>query len=129
VEILVSTEDAVKPSFFPYAITLVLALLSILLIYNSPRTSRVATRVEDKQVTWVTIGCIILFFAFFYGILVIGMVPMGILSLFALMKIFGFRKTHWALLFSVIFVLLIFLFFEKIAQVTIPRGVLFEGWY
>jgi hypothetical protein len=45
------------------------------------------------------------------------------------MKTFGFRKWYWALLFSILFVLVIFFFFEKIAQVTIPRGIFLEDMY
>jgi len=129
VETMEGSQGSVKASFFPYAITFLLAFLSILLLYYSPQTSHNSTRADDKRVTLITIGCIAILFGFFYGIRIIGMVPMSILSLFVLMRIYGFQKWYWALPFSIAFVLLVFLFFEKIAQVTIPRGVLFEGWF
>ncbi len=129
VETMEGSQDSVKASFFPYSITFVLALLSMLLVYYSPQTSHHATRAGDKRVTIVTITCIAILFIFYYGIRMIGMVPMSILSLFVLMRIYGFQKWYWALPFSVAFVLLIFFFFEKIAQVSIPRGILFEGLF
>jgi branched-subunit amino acid transport protein AzlD len=129
VEISESWGQTVKADFFPYAITFLLAGLSLLLIFQSNRTGRFATRVEDKKVSSVTVICILILFAFYFGIMLIGMVPMGILSLFALMKTFGFRRWHWALLLSITFVLGIFFFFEEIAQVAIPRGILLEDWY
>ncbi len=129
VETMEGSQDSVKASFFPYGITFVLALLSMLLVYYSPQTSHHATRAGDKRVTLVTVACIAILFIFYYGIRIIGMVPMSILSLFVLMRIYGFQKWYWALPFSVAFVLLIFFFFEKIAQVSIPRGILFEGLF
>jgi hypothetical protein len=126
VETMEGPQDAVKANFFPYSVTFLLAFLSILLLYHSPQTSRHSTRADDKRVTMVTIACIAILFAFYYGIRIIGMVPMSILSLFVLMRLYGFQKWYWALPFSVAFVFLIFLFFEKIAQVTVPRGILFE---
>jgi cytochrome c biogenesis factor len=129
VETMEGPQVSVKANFFPYSVTFLLAFLSILLLYYCPQTSHHSTRADDKRVTFITIGCIAILFVTFYGIRIIGMVPMSILSLFVLMRIFGFQKWYWALPFSIAFVLLIFLFFEKIAQVTIPRGVLFEGWF
>ena len=123
-------QRGLTPSFFPYCITIALGFLSILLIYKGSSTSQAeATRAEDKRVTQFTILCILLFLGYYMGIKVIGMIPVSILILFALIHLFGFR--HWLLsiLISVVFVVLLFLFFEKIAQVSIPRGFLFEGFY
>ena len=133
----ITGQRGLTPSFFPYCITIVIRLptailgsLSILLIYKGSSTSQAeATRAEDKRVTQFTILCILLFLGYYMGIKVIGMIPVSILILFALIHLFGFR--HWLLsiLISVVFVVLLFLFFEKIAQVSIPRGFLFEGFY
>jgi len=119
----------VGPSFFPYAMCLTLLFLSILLIHISPETSQYITRAEDKVVSRIVIALIIILFATYYVIPLIGMVPAGILVMFVLMQIFGFPKWYLSLGFASVFVILLFLFLEKLAQVRIPRGMLFEGLY
>lgn len=119
----------VGPSFFPYAMCLTLLFLSILLIHISPETSQYITRAEDKVVSRIVIVLIIILFATYYIIPLIGMVPAGILAMFVLMQIFGFPKWYLSLGFSSLFVILLFLFLEKLAQVRIPRGILFDGLY
>lgn len=126
----VTGQRGLTPRFFPYCITITLAFLSILLVYNSRRTSQgEATRAEDKRVTPFTILCVFLFLAYYIGIKVLGMVPASILILFTLIHLFGFRHWFLMILFSIVFGILLFLFFEKMAQIPIPRGLLFEGWY
>jgi len=119
----------VGPSFFPYAMCLTLLFLSILLIHISPETSQYITRAEDKVISRIVIVLIIILVATYYIIPLIGMVPAGILVMFVLMQIFGFPKWYLSLGFSSVFVILLFLFLEKLAQVRIPRGILFDGWY
>jgi len=119
----------VGPSFFPYAMCLTLLFLSILLIHISPETSQYITRAEDKVVSRIVIVLIIILFATYSIIPLTGMVPAGILAMFVLMQIFGFPKWYLSLGFSLVFVILLFLFLEKLAQVRIPRGILFDGLY
>ena len=68
-------------------------------------------------------------FVLYFGIQWIGMVPTGILMVYFLILVFGYKRWFRALIFSIFFVVLLFLFFEKIAQVSIPRGILFDGLY
>lgn len=119
----------VRPSTFPNLITYVLVLLAILLMYNSPRTIRDTTRIEDKRFSWFMILCLSILFAYYLGVLVIGMLPASIVVLFVLMRIYGFRNWFLSILFALVLPFLLFVFFEKLAQVPIPRGILFEGWY
>ena len=119
----------VKPSTFPNLIIYVLALLAILLIYNSPLTSKDTTRVEDKRFSWSIILCLAILFAYYVGVRVIGMLPASIVVLFVLMRIYGFRSWFLSILFAMVLPFLLFVFSEKLAQVPIPRGILFEGWY
>ncbi len=119
----------VGPSFFPYAMCLTLLFLSILLIHISPKTSQYITRAEDKAVSRIVIVLIIILFATYYIIPLIGMVPAGILVMFVLMQIFGFPKWYLSLGFASVFVILLFLFLEKLAHVRIPRGMLFDGLF
>jgi hypothetical protein len=76
--------------------------------------------------TFIFVG---LLFAFYTGIVLFGMLPVSVVTVLVLMRIFGYRKWFRALLFSLLFVALLFLFFEKIAQVSIPRGIFFEDLY
>jgi putative tricarboxylic transport membrane protein len=120
---------AVKPSFFPYGITLALLVLSLLLVYNSPKTALDVSRIEDKRITRMTFVFVGLLFACYLAIVLFGMLPASVMTVLVLMRIFGYTKWFRALIFSLIFVALLFLFFEKIAQVSIPRGIFFEDLY
>ena len=117
------------PTVFPYCIAFALALIGAILAYNSPRTSKDITRAEDKGFSLSIISCIFLLFGYYLAVLVIGMLPASMVVLFALIKMFGFRRWFLSLLFAIVFAFILFLFFERIAQVPIPRGILFKGWY
>ena len=129
VEIQHAKGMAVKPNFFPYAVAFLLAFLSIILFFNSHITSRYVTRGEDKKITKVTFLFMALLFGCYLEIFLIGMVPAGILTVFILVRLFGYKRWLWNLVFSILFVIILYLFFEKIAQVSVPRGILFEDWY
>lgn len=129
VEVQHASGMSVKPNFFPYAVTFLLACLSIILLINSAGSSQDVTRGEDKKITGSTLLFILLLFCCYLEILIIGMVPAGILTVFIFVRIFGYRRWVWSLIFSIVFVIILFLFFEKIAHVSVPRGILFEGWY
>ena len=118
----------VRPSTFPNLISYVLVLLSVFLIYNSPKTSKDATRIEDKRFSWFMVLCIVLLFAYYVGVRIIGMLPASIVILFVLIRIYGFRSWFLSILIALIMPILLFVFFEKLAQVPIPRGILFESW-
>lgn len=129
VEVQFAHGMAVKPTFFPYFMSSSILFLSGLLIWKSNKTSQDATRSEDKKVSKATIVFIALLFAGYLGIFAVGMLPMGVMMVFVLVRAFGYRNWVRALVFSVVFAVLLFFFFEKIAQVSIPRGFLFEDWY
>jgi hypothetical protein len=120
------TGSIFNPRFFPYSITFVLAFLSILLLYNSHKPAKDIGRPKYKRMDWITIVCITLLFAYYFGIRVIGMAPASFLAMLVMMRLFGFKKWGQALIFTIVLVILIFIFFERIAQVSIPRGILFE---
>lgn len=129
VEIMDSAGSGIKGDFFPKFIAIILLILGIALAVNSHKTSQNISRVDDKRVNWGTIGLAALLFCFYFGIEFIGMAPMGVLIVFVLMRIYGFKNWIWGAVFSILFVLFLFFFFEKLAQVDIPRGMLFEGLY
>ena len=119
----------VRPTTFPNLITYMLALLAVLLMYNSPRSSKDTTRIEDKQFSWFMILCLSILFVYYLGVCIIGMLPASIIVLFALMRLYGFKNWFLSILLSLVLPFFLFIFFEKLAQVSIPRGILFEGWY
>lgn len=119
----------VRPNTFPNLIAYVLALLAILLMYNSHRSSKDATRIEEKRFSWFMILCLSILFVYYLGVRVIGMLPASIIVLFVLMRVYGFKSWFLSILLSLVLPFFLFIFFEKLAQVYIPRGILFEGWY
>lgn len=119
----------VRPGTFPNLIGYVLILLSVILIYESPRTSLMVSRGEDKQFSWIIIICIGSIFTYFFISLLIGILPASMVITFFMMRIYGYKKLWVRIVLSFILPTLLFVFFEKIAQVQIPRGIWFEGWY
>lgn len=123
-------KHGLSPQFFPYLIAGTLGLLGLILLIRTlmpgPREKMRAERQRPSAVTFV---CIIIFFAYYLGVIFIGLVPSSFLALVALMRLFGSQSWTKVLIFSASLVLLLFLFFEKVAQVPAPRGVFFDGWY
>jgi hypothetical protein len=119
-----------SPRFFPYLIAGTLALLGLILLVTTLRPGvREKMRAEGERPSSITFICIIIFFAYYFAVIFIGLVPASFLALMALMRLSGFRSWVKVLVFSASLVLVLFLFFEKVAQVPAPRGVFFNGWY
>jgi putative tricarboxylic transport membrane protein len=126
---LVQSHLKLRPNTFPNLIAYVLAFLAILLIYNSPRSSKDGTRIEDKRFSWFIIFCLIILFAYYLGVQVIGMLPASIVIMFVLMRLYGLKSWVLSIIIAVILPCILFFFFEKVAQVPIPRGIFFEDLY
>lgn len=120
---------AVKPNFFPYSIAAILVLLSIALIIKGGKTVSDSQGSEEGEISPAVIIVVGLLFCTYFGIKLLGMVPAGIISVAVLIRLFNYRNWPRTILFSVVFVILLFIFFEKVAQVSIPRGWLFEDLY
>lgn len=119
----------IKPDFFPYAIALSLTLLSLLLVFFGYKTSRDSNRSDDKRITKSTFICVTLLGVALSAIRWVGMAPVGWVAMYILMNLFGFKNKKTALLISLGFTVVLFLFFDKVASVSIPRGTLFEDLY
>jgi phosphatidylglycerophosphatase A len=63
------------------------------------------------------------------GVQVIGMLPASIVIMFVLMRLYGLKSWVLSIIIAVILPFLLFFFFEKVAQVPIPRGIFFEDLY
>jgi len=70
----------------------------------------------------------VLLFAFYAGVHLFGMLPTSMAILLILMRLYGFRNRFLSILIALIFPCLLYIFFEKLAQVPIPRGLFFENW-
>lgn len=119
----------IKPDFFPYAITLLLTLLSLLLVFFGYKTSRDSSRSDDKRITKSTVICVTILGVALSAIKWVGMAPMSLVTMYVLMNLFGFKNKKIAVLISLGFTVVLFLFFDKVATVSIPRGTLFENLY
>lgn len=120
---------AVKPTFFPYGITAILVVLSLALIIKGAKAPSSVERAEDKKLSPAVLIVILVMLGTFFSLKYLGMVPSGILAVILLIRLFNYRNWPRTIIFAVVFVVLLFLFFEKIAQVDIPRGILFEDLY
>ena len=121
--------QSLTPRTFPYYISAALGFLSMLLIIYSPKTGAQITRAEDKRLTWAIWLAVAVFFLLYLGIIFLGMAPACFVVLLGLMRLYGFKRRGLGILFAFLFVLALFFFFEKVAQVQIPRGLLFEDLY
>lgn len=120
-------DDGLSPRFFPYLVTIIIGLLSTVLIIRNIRLNSFekSDRRLDRS-TWVCIGLLI---AYQQSIVYIGLSPASFLALAGLMFLYGFRNWLVILPFSGVVVIGLSLFFELVALVPLPRGILFEGIY
>ncbi|MBW2118160.1 MAG: hypothetical protein JRH09_09625, partial [Deltaproteobacteria bacterium] len=76
-----------------------------------------------------TIICMAILFAYFFAIPLVGMVPASFIGVIVFRWVFGAKKWLLSVVFAIILVIFLFFFFEKMANVDIPRGALFDDWY
>ncbi|WP_338603380.1 tripartite tricarboxylate transporter TctB family protein [Desulfoferula mesophila] len=119
----------VRPGTLPDLIGYLLVFLSLLLIYQSPRTSILVSRSEDKRFSWTIVVFIASIFLFYFVSLLVGLLPSSMVIMFVLMRIYGYKKTWINVVIAVVLPIVLFVFFEKVAQVQIPRGIWFEDLY
>ena len=119
-----------SPAFYPKILTILLGFLGIVLAVQSLRSSYMKEE-RSEQVIGITafsryISVIALSALYVYFIDLAGWLSTTIVILFVLMRLYGSKR--WFLIFtlSIIVPLILFLFFEKIALVRLPRGFLFE---
>ncbi len=119
----------VRPGTFPDLIGYLLIVLSLVLIYQSPRTSILVSRGEDKRFSWTIVVFIAAIFIFYFATVLVGILPSSMVIMFVLMRIYGYKKTWANVAIAVVLPIVLFVFFERVAQVQIPRGIWFEGLY
>jgi len=120
-------DKGLSPRFFPYLVALTIALLSSILIYKALRPAENQIQPETtRQIDRSTIICAGVFIAYQQAIPIIGFIPASFLALISLMVLYGFRNWLTIGIFSTVLIAVLSLFFEKVAQVLLPRGLLLE---
>lgn len=119
-----------SPRFFPYLIAIILALLSLLLLYKNLRqTAGPVEPGKGKVIDRSTIICIVFFLVCQQSIAFIGLIPASFITLIVLMFLYGFRNWLTIGAFSIILIVVLSMFFEKVALVPLPRGSIFESLF
>ena len=113
-------------SVFPYAITSVLLLLSVLLIF---RSFKIEIKVEKEKVDTVKIFLLIMvFFAWIYflertGFVLTSLIAFNLLILVNSGLNAGIKKIFLYMIFGSIFVLLLYFGFKNLLLVPLPEGL------
>lgn len=119
----------IAPDFFPKALAGLLIFLSALLIYHGQTISADRDLHAVGRVSSATLQSIALIFIAIWAIRWIGMMPAACIAMVLLMRLFGYRDWKKAILISVSFIIVMFLFFEKVASISIPRGAWFNSLF
>ena len=113
-------------SVFPYAITSVLLLLSMLLIF---RSFKIEIKVEKEKVDTIKIFfLIIVFFSWIYflertGFVLTSLIAFNLLILVNSGLKAGIKKIFLYMIFGSIFVLLLYFGFKNLLLVPLPEGL------
>ena len=113
-------------SVFPFAITSVLLLLSVLLIF---RSFKIEIKVEKEKVDTVKIFLLIMvFFAWIYflertGFVLTSLIAFNLLILVNSGLNVGIKKIALYMIFGSIFVLLLYFGFKNLLLVPLPEGL------
>jgi putative tricarboxylic transport membrane protein len=122
-------EHGLSPRFFPYLVSLAMLLLSAILMFKALRPSAEPIKKEpSRRLEPSAVICIAVFIAYQQAIAYIGFIPASFLALISLMILYGFRNWIMIVIFSAALIAILSFFFEKVAQVPLPRGLLFEWW-
>jgi putative tricarboxylic transport membrane protein len=112
----------VGPRFFPQYITIGLAVLGVLLTafgWNKPKPVR-----TEKQFQKATFLVMLLAFVYVAAINYLGYVVPSILALICLMKLYGEKITLKLGLVSIAVVLVLYVFFARVMNLMMPKGLL-----
>jgi len=117
---------ALRPDFWPRVISICLIVLGLIQIAYA-----IFRRYPHEQAHWYnrkqmidSILMALLYIGYLVGIPYLGILMTSILSLCICMIMFGERRIHYLILFSVLLPLGMHLFLTKVANVLIPQGIL-----
>ena len=119
----------IAPDFFPKALAIILIFLSVLLIYHGQTISADSDPDGERRITGPTLTSVALIFIAIWAIRWVGMMPAACIAMILLMRLFGYQDWKKAIMISVGFIIVMFVFFEMTANISIPRGALFDGLF
>jgi hypothetical protein len=120
------------PDFFPRCITVVLGILSSVLLIQrvkripSEKGNEIDKMDADQKGFLRHAVAAFLFFFYVLSIYWIGWIISTGLALPGLMVYFGARRWFIVILLTVLVPIILYLFFEKIVQVPLPKGMFFR---
>jgi putative tricarboxylic transport membrane protein len=139
---------ALSPSFWPYIITSMMALIGVIMTLRAGLLLRTGTdvaatpHVEEAETDPDTDGsrdysfaqasrrvamCLVILFAYYLALEPLGFVAGSVLVIVALTLLTGERRAHVIAPVALLAPILLYLFFTHVAVVRIPLG-LFEEW-
>ncbi len=115
------------PQVFPYLVAGLLGVLGFVLtikIIKKPH-KKFDNNIEYK-INKDAIFCVLLFGVYMFLIFYVGMLISSLMFLIVFMFFFGSQQWGKVTIISVFMIFILFIFFEKLALVPIPRGYFFE---
>tara|TARA_B100001093_G_C26582706_1_gene908031 strand:- start:214 stop:672 length:459 start_codon:yes stop_codon:yes gene_type:complete len=116
-------------SVFPFAITTVLLILSIILIF---RSFKFEIKVINQTISFVKIPLLVItFFAWIFflermGFILTSLIFFNILILINTGLTLSFRKTFFYIIFGSVFIFLLYFGFKNLLLVPLPDGLWFR---
>lgn len=113
-----------SPRYFPRLITLFLLFVGVLLT-SGITIKRGAKEIKEPEFMKDTVQIIAVFIVYYYLIGLLGWFTSSVTTLAFMTFLYGSRSWKITLFLSAALPLVLYLFFEKIAHVMLPRGFLF----
>lgn len=118
----------IGPRFFPFLTAGIMALLSILLIIDTISQARSGLKPSPFPLKLEQLAPVLVFMsiglAYIFAIPFLGVMLATPLCLTVFFRYFGIRKWAWVLLLALGITAIIYLCFEKLMMVPLPRGFL-----
>ena len=118
-------ENTTQPSFFPWVITICMAVLSLALTAQGllPITNTETPKAITVPIPRLVLG-LILSVAYFVALPSLGFVAANILFFAGLMYLYGERRPLRIAVGSIFISLIVFFLFREVFQILLPSGIL-----
>ena len=116
----------IGPRFFPFLTAGIMALLSVLLIIDTASQARSGVKPPPSPLNREQLKPVLVFMSiglvYIFSIPFLGVLLATPLCLTAYFRYFDIRKWRWVLLLAIGITVVIYLCFEKLMMVPLPRG-------
>ncbi|MBT7953752.1 MAG: tripartite tricarboxylate transporter TctB family protein [Rhodospirillaceae bacterium] len=118
-------ENTTQPSFFPWVVTVIMAVLSLGLLAQAflPTISSDTPKTFDVPAKRLIYG-LVLSVAYFVSLPTLGFVAANIPFFAGLMYLYGERRPLWIAAGSILISLIVFFLFREVFQILLPSGIL-----